>query len=86
MINSDGIIANEGIMIDGGGVMIGGDGMMDGDMGMGDMGTETGAKDPILSSVPFVSATISAALVLGIVLGVLLGKKRIKKGFDLYEN
>ncbi len=52
------------------------------------MGTETGtqAKDPILSSVPFVAGTIVAALAVGIVLGILLGKKRIKKGFDLYEN
>ncbi len=60
------------------------DGMMGGDMG--DMGTETGVKDPILSNIPFVSITIGAALVVGIVLGILLGKKRIKKGFDLYEN
>ncbi len=58
--------------------------MMGGDMG--DIGTETGVKDPILSNIPFVSITIGAALVVGIVLGILLGKKRIKKGFDLYEN
>ena len=53
---------------------------------MGETGTETGSKDPILSSVPFVAGTISAMLVVGIVLGVLLGKKRIKKGFDSYED
>ena len=46
---------------------------------------ETTVKDPILSNVPFVAATISVALVIGIVLGILLGKKRIKKGFDIYE-
>ncbi len=54
--------------------------------GMDGTETGTGVKDPILSNVPFVAGTISAALVLGIVFGVLLGKKRIKKGFDLYEN
>lgn len=74
---------NGGVMVDGGGEMIGGGNSMG-----GMDGTETGAgvKDPILSNVPFVAGTISAALVLGIVFGVLLGKKRIKKGFDLYEN
>ncbi len=58
--------------------------MMGGEM----MGTETGAqaKDPILSSIPFVAGTIAAALIVGIVFGILLGKKRIKKGIDLYEN
>lgn len=72
-------------------VMIGNDDMFSsvGDMdGMdgGDMGTETGVKDPILSSIPFVAGTIGASLVVGIVLGILLAKKRIKKGFELYEN
>ncbi len=61
-------------------------GMIGGEDGMGETGTETGSKDPILSSVPFVAGTISAMLVVGIVLGVLLGKKRIKKGFDSYED
>ncbi len=72
-----------GVMVDGGGEMIGGGNSMG---GMDGTGTGTGVKDPILSNVPFVAGTISAALVLGIVFGVLLGKKRIKKGFDLYEN
>ncbi len=72
-----------GVMVDGGGEMIGGGNSMG---GMNDTETGTGVKDPILSNVPFVAGTISAALVLGIVFGVLLGKKRIKKGFDLYEN
>ena len=61
-------------------------GIMGGEDGMGETGTETGSKDPILSSVPFVAGTISAMLVVSIVLGVLLGKKRIKKGFDSYED
>ena len=74
---------NGGVMVDGGGEMIGGGNSMGGVDGTG---TGTGVKDPILSNVPFVAGTISAALVLGIVFGVLLGKKRIKKGFDLYEN
>ncbi len=72
-----------GVLVDGGGEMIGGGNSMG---GMDGTGTGTGVKDPILSNVPFVAGTISAALVLGIVFGVLLGKKRIKKGFDLYEN
>ncbi len=72
-----------GVMVDGDGEMIGGGNSMG---GMDGTGTGTGVKDPILSNVPFVAGTISAALVLGIVFGVLLGKKRIKKGFDLYEN
>ncbi|MCI8641890.1 MAG: hypothetical protein OSJ38_00945 [Lachnospiraceae bacterium] len=72
-----------GVMVDGGGEMIGGGNSMG---GMDGTETGTGVKDPILSNVPFVAGTISAALVLGIVFGVLLGKKRIKKGFDLYEN
>lgn len=59
---------------------------MYGDMGLSDMGTETAVKDPILSNVPFVAVTITAALLVGILLGILLGKKRIKKGFDSYED
>lgn len=68
--------------------MIGSDDMFSsiGNMDGGDGGTQTGVKDPILSSIPFVAGTVGASLVVGIVLGVLLGKKRIKKGFDLYEN
>ena len=82
------MLANGYVMVDSdGGVMINGGSMGYSDMGGSDgMGTETGTKDPILSNVPFVAGTISAMLVVGIVLGVLLGKKRIKKGFDSYEN
>ena len=91
------MLAGKSIMIGRGGVevigggggveVIGGGGTMDGnDMMDGAMGTQTGAKDPILSNVPFVAGTISAMLVVGIVLGILFGKKRIKKGFDSYEN
>ncbi len=90
MVDYDGMLlgavvigGDGGVMVDGGGVMIGGGNSMG---GMDGTGTGTGVKDPILSNVPFVAGTISAALVLGIVFGVLLGKKRIKKGFDLYEN
>jgi len=78
----------DSVMVGGDDVMIGSDDMFTGagDMDGGDMGTETGVKDPILSNVPFVAGTIGASLIVGIVLGILLGKKRIKKGFDLYEN
>ena len=61
-------------------------GFVDNGFEQGEVGTQTGAKDPILSSVPFVAGTIGAALVLGIVFGLLFGRKRIKKGFDSYEN
>lgn len=69
-----------------GGNMIGGN-MIGGsdDLYSGETSGST-VKDPVLSSIPFVASTISVALVIGIVLGILLGKKRIKKGFDSYEN
>lgn len=75
--------ADTDYFIDGG--MYAGDGYLDNGF-TGEVSAETGAKDPILSSVPFVAGTIGAALAVGIVLGILLGRKRIKKGFDSYEN
>ncbi|MDE7324678.1 MAG: hypothetical protein K2N63_00075 [Lachnospiraceae bacterium] len=87
MLNYDGMLLGARVMIGGGnGVMINAGSMMDDGGIMDNVGSETGVKDPILSNVPFVASTISVALVAGIVLGALLGKKRIKKGFDLYEN
>jgi hypothetical protein len=44
------------------------------------------AKDPLLSSWPFVIGISSAVLFVSVVLGVLLAKRKIKKGIDLYED
>ena len=59
-------------------------GDMNGDMS----GNMTGAttKDPLLSSWPAVIGLSSITLVVSIVLGILLAKRKIKKGFELYED
>lgn len=65
------------------------EGMMGGDVSGGDMYGEvqvSSAKDSVMSSWPFVIGISSVTLVLSIVIGILLAKKRIKKGFDLYED
>ena len=51
-------------------------------------GEVTGAttKDPLLSSWPAVIGLSSVTLVISIVLGILLAKRKIKKGFELYED
>lgn len=46
----------------------------------------TGAKDPLLSSWPFVIGISVASLALSVVVGILLAKRKIKKGFELYED
>lgn len=43
-------------------------------------------KDSLLASWPFVIGISSATLVISIVLGILLAKRKIKKGFELYED
>lgn len=43
-------------------------------------------KDPILSSWPFVIGVSAGVLVISVVLGILLAKRKIKKGFELYED
>lgn len=62
-----------------------------GDMGFGDMIGEMGdkaasPKGSVMSSWGFVIGISVATLAVSIVLGILLAKKRIKKGFDLYED
>ena len=60
---------------------------MSGDMNVDMNGSITGAtKDPILASWPFVIGVSSGTLVISIVLGILLAKRKIKKGFELYED
>ena len=61
------------------------------DMGFGDMSGEMGdkgasPKGSVMSSWGFVIGISAATLAVSIVLGILLAKKRIKKGFDLYED
>ena len=49
--------------------------------------TETGfSVNTILSSVPAMGGITAAFLALGVVLGIVLAKRKIKKGFDLYED
>lgn len=63
------------------GGIIGEDGMY------GEMGSETTqAKGSVMSSWVFVVGITTASLAISIVLGILLAKKRIKRGFDLYED
>lgn len=52
----------------------------------GMMGSTTTAKDPLLSNWPFVIGISLVTLALSIVLGFLLAKRKIKKGFELYED
>ncbi len=48
-------------------------------------GVETSVKDPLLSSWLFIGGISAIMLAVAVVLGILLAKKRIKKGYDLYE-
>ena len=74
------VMSNDGYMVDDG-MGWSEDGMMDPGMG----GTLEPVKDPILSSWLFVGGISALTLAISIVLGILLAKKRIKKGFDIYE-
>ncbi|MGB8454661.1 MAG: hypothetical protein WCD89_20320 [Anaerocolumna sp.] len=49
---------------------------------------DTGApvKDPLLSSWPFVIGITTVTLAVSILLGLLLAKRKIKKGYELYED
>lgn len=80
-----------GMVVDGGyvsGDYTGDSGYVDGYDGI-DSGslvdTSTGAKDPIMSSWLFVGGIMTVVMAASIFLGILLAKKRIKKGFDIYE-
>jgi hypothetical protein len=45
-----------------------------------------GSKDPLLSSWPFVIGISAASLAISVLIGILLAKRKIKKGFELYED
>lgn len=67
---------------------VGGD--VAGNQGMTDsmvMGEEMGTtKEPFLASWPAVIGISGATILLGLVIGFLLAKKKIKKGFEIYED
>lgn len=44
------------------------------------------AKDPLLSSWPFVIGITAVTLAVSILFGILLAKRKIKKGYELYED
>ena len=62
-------------------------GMIDNGGMYGEIGMETPKeKGSVMSSWVFVIGITVATLAISVVLGVLLAKKRIKKGFDSYED
>ncbi|MFU0827194.1 MAG: Gram-pos-anchor domain-containing protein [Lachnoclostridium sp.] len=60
-----------------------GEGMAD---GMEVMDTGAQVKDPLLSSWPFVIGISALNLAISIVIGLLLARRKIKKGYELYED
>ncbi|WOO35232.1 hypothetical protein R2R35_15670 [Anaerocolumna sp. AGMB13020] len=66
----------------------GSDGVYNGGDLTGDMGTGMGdgAKDPLLSSWPFVIGISFLTLAVSVTIGILLAKRKIKKGIELYED
>ena len=44
------------------------------------------SKDPIMSSMLFVVGITTLTLAISIGIGILLAKRKIKKGFELYED
>lgn len=56
-----------------------------GDMGFGEIPMPT-VKDPIMSNAFFVGGISVVTLAVSIGLGILLAKRKIKKGFELYED
>ncbi len=77
------VMDNMAVSVDGGVMVGGGSGIEGGDMGM-EVPSSGGGS--VLSSWGFVGGITGATLAVSIVLGILLAKKRIKKGFDLYED
>ncbi|WMJ90062.1 hypothetical protein [Anaerocolumna sp. MB42-C2] len=54
---------------------------------VGEVQGDAGAgKDPLLSSWPFVIGISAVTLAVSIFLGILLAKRKIKKGYELYED
>lgn len=51
-----------------------------------ELGTGMEVKDPIMSSWPFVIGLSTVTLAVSIAIGLLLAKRKIKKGYELYED
>ncbi|WP_033168527.1 hypothetical protein [Clostridium sp. KNHs205] len=81
LTNSTALMATSEIAVSGS------DGGYNGDL-TGDMGTGMGdgAKDPLLSSWPFVIGISFLTLAVSVTIGILLAKRKIKKGIELYED
>lgn len=83
MYSLDNYIVGMNVSMDGGFVDGGFGGEFGGDMGMG---METTVKDPIMSNPIFVGGICTLTLAISVVLGILWAKRKIKKGFGLYED
>lgn len=59
---------------------------MDGMDGMMGETVQVSKTDELLSSPIFVGGVTAGVLVVGVLLGLLSAKRKIKKGFDLYED
>lgn len=79
MYSLDNYVVGMKVTMDGGFV----DGGFGGDMGMG---METTVKDPIMSNPIFVGSICALTLAVSVALGILWAKRKIKKGFGLYED
>ncbi len=81
------LLANNVVVIDGGETATAASGEMDATTSGGMDGNMTATqKDPILASWPFVIGISSGTLFISILIGILLAKRKIKKGFELYED
>ncbi len=49
-------------------------------------GADAAVKDPLLSSWPFVIGITAVTLAVSVLCGILLAKRKIKKGYELYED
>lgn len=83
------IVLNEGFVVGGGDIAIdyGGMGNMDmGDGGEQGSGTSAVSMDALLSNWFFVGGISGAVFLISVAIGLLLAKRKIKKGFDVYED
>jgi hypothetical protein len=80
------LINQEAVKVESTDINVAAGGDVTGEMGGEMMGGVTSPKDPILSSWPFVIGISALTIVVGVVLGLLLAKRKIKKGFELYED
>jgi hypothetical protein len=89
IMNQDGLISVqlESMTVNAESTSVAVDSKYSGDMGGVGMGEPTTtSKGSVMSSMGFVIGISTVTLAVSIVLGILLAKKRIKKGFDLYED